>query len=75
MVKPKKQTHFRVYNDLNDSKYGWSSRGVAESAVAIKSSRTSFGGVGSAILWVSVILFNYVCGERSRRVDTRQEIK
>jgi hypothetical protein len=52
----KKQTHLRVYNDLNDSKYGWSSRGVAESAVAIKSSRTSFGGVGSAILLAPSIM-------------------
>ena len=44
-----KKTHLRVYNDLKDSKNGWSSVGVADSAVAIKSSKTSFGGWGRDI--------------------------
>ena len=38
------KTHLRVYNNLKDSKNGWSSGGVADSAVAIKSSSTSFCG-------------------------------
>lgn len=43
-------THLRVYNVLNDSKNGWSSAGVADSAVVMNSSRTSLGGAGSDIM-------------------------
>lgn len=48
------KTHFLLYKDRKLSKKGCSSWGVAESAVAIKSSRLSLNGFGGSTDMVEV---------------------
>jgi len=41
-------SYFLVWSLPKDSKNGWSSTGVADKAVAMNLSRSSFGGLGSS---------------------------
>lgn len=68
-------THLRVCSVRKDSKYGWSSGGVADSAVPINSSRTSFGALGASTAIVVVAISDcnsyYELETREGRVDQK----
>ena len=49
-------THLRVCRVRKDSKYGCKSAGVAEIAVPINWSRSSFGGLGASMgIWADIV--------------------